>query len=353
MMRTWLGVVVGIAATMVSAPAAAQPLAADLAITKTGPATAPSGTNIAFTVTVSNGGPNDAQFVDMFETLPTNAAFVSFTQNSGPSGTINPPSGGEINVSWATFPSGQSAVFTVVVSTAADFTGTVTNAARVTADFFDPDDANNSATVDTRVAPEADLSVTKTGPANGAPGSDVSYTLTAINNGSNDATNVILSDTLPAGVTFVALTQNTGPSATLTTPPVGASGALTATWPTLANGSSATFTLTVNVGSGFSGALLNTATIAAATADPNTANNSSTASLAVTTSTTSTTTSTTTTTTSTTTSTTVASTTSTTLAGGLPATGRSSGKLQAAAIASLIAGLALLVVTRRRTHTTG
>ena len=142
-----------------------------------------------------------------------------------------------------------------------------------------------------------DLSIIKTGPASVSPGSNVSFTLTATNSGPGTAVSVVLSDTLPTGVTFVSLAQNTGPAATLTTPAVGGTGTVTATWAQLLNAASASFTLTVNVSAGFSGDLLNTATITAPGIDPNPANNSSTATVAVTASTTSTTTSTTTTTT--------------------------------------------------------
>ena len=53
--------------------------------------------------------------------------------------------------------------------------------------------------------PQADLAVTEAGPAGGVPGTNVSYTLTATNNGPDSAANVSLTDTLPAGVTFVSI----------------------------------------------------------------------------------------------------------------------------------------------------
>jgi uncharacterized repeat protein (TIGR01451 family)/LPXTG-motif cell wall-anchored protein len=351
--REILGVVGGLAVILVSAPAAAQQQGSDLTITKTGPATAASGADVAFTVTVNNVGTDDLSFVDMFDTLPSNATFVSFTQDSGPTATIDLPD----HASWISFPAGTSAVFTVSVSTATDFTGTVTNAANVICDCSELDDTNNEAAASTEVAPEADLTIAKTGPANGAPGADIGYTLTASNDGPNDAANASLTDTLPSGVTFVSMTQNSGPTATLTTPAVGASGTVTATWAAFDFDDTAVFTLTVNIGSGFSGDLLNTATITAETADPDTANNSSTATLAVTTSTTSTTT--TTTVAATTTTTTVVATTTTTAAattttsvgagGQLPATGNDSrGGLIYAAAALALGGLALIVGARRR-----
>lgn len=196
---------------------------------------------------------------------------------------------------------------------------------------------------------QADLSIVKTGPASVSPGSNVSFTLTATNSGPGGANGVTLSDTLPTGVTFVSLAQNTGPSATLTTPAVGGTGTVTATWVTLANAASASFTLTVNVSAGFSGDLLNTATITASGSfDPNTANNSSTATVSGTTSTTPTTTSTTTTMSTTPTSTTPTSTTTTAPAAALAVTGGGSTATPIAAVALLFAGVLITLASRRR-----
>jgi len=205
--------------------------------------------------------------------------------------------------------------------------------------------------------PVADLSVTKTGPANSAPGSDVVYTITVTNNGPDDAANAILSDSLPAGVTFVDAEQTSGPEPTevdLISDPA------TVTWSTLGNGATATFTVTVNVDADFAGDLLNTAVVTSDTSDPNPANNTSTAALAVTTTTTTTTTTVapTTTTTIVPTTTTVAatttlgSTTSTTPVTGLPATGTSSSSLGTIALVALVAGVGLIVIAtrNRRTH---
>jgi uncharacterized repeat protein (TIGR01451 family) len=340
--RMLLGLVVGIAALGASAPAAAQQLEADLSISKTGPAAAAIGADIVYILTVTNDGPEDSEFVSLIDDLSADVTFVSITQDSGPAtdflGTPAVGATGTVNADWDTFASGTSAVFTLTVNVDAAFTGALVNEATVNADFADPDETNNSATVTTQIAAQADLGITKTGPANGAPGANVAYTLTAINNGPNDAANVSLSDTLVPGVTFVSLVQNAGPAAATTTPTPGNGGSVTATWATLANGASATFTLTVNVGAGFSGSLLNSAVVTTATNDPNPANNTSTAALTVTTSTTSTTT----------TTTLASTTTSTTLAGGLPPTGSGSRNAQFVAVALLGAGVALIALASRR-----
>jgi uncharacterized repeat protein (TIGR01451 family) len=53
------------------------------------------------------------------------------------------------------------------------------------------------------LAQSADLSVSKSGPAQAAAGSDVAYTITVFNLGPDDAPNATLFDTVPGGMTFV------------------------------------------------------------------------------------------------------------------------------------------------------
>ena len=83
--------------------------------------------------------------------------------------------------------------------------GAVTNTAAVSSSN-DSNAANNSATAVVPVAAStADVSLTKS--ANAAtisPGGQISYTITATNNGPATASAVTVSDTLPAGTTFVS-----------------------------------------------------------------------------------------------------------------------------------------------------
>ena len=69
--------------------------------------------------------------------------------------------------------------------------------------------------VTTPVAQIADLAVTKTSdPATQTAGSTVIYRITATNNGPNAATNVLLTDNLPAGVSFVSASPPAGTTCT-------------------------------------------------------------------------------------------------------------------------------------------
>ncbi len=92
-------------------------------------------------------------------------------------------------------------------------------------------------------------------------GNDLTYTLTVTNNGPDAATGVTLSDTLPAGVTFV--------SATL--PCEQTDGVVTCDLGTLVNGATATVTIVVSLTT--PGTITNTAMVTANEPDPDPANN--------------------------------------------------------------------------------
>jgi uncharacterized repeat protein (TIGR01451 family) len=118
---------------------------------------------------------------------------------------------------------------------------------------------------------EADLAITKTAaPGTVAPGENVVYTLTVTNNGPADATNVVVTDPLPAEVTYVS--DDCGG---MNVPP------WTWTVGNLANGVSATCNITVTVNPGAAGNIDNTATVSGDNADPAQANNTGTGSFVV------------------------------------------------------------------------
>jgi uncharacterized repeat protein (TIGR01451 family)/MYXO-CTERM domain-containing protein len=96
-------------------------------------------------------------------------------------------------------------------------------------------------------------------------GSNLVYTVTASNAGPSNAVGITVTDTLPAGVTFVSAT-----GAGWTCGHVA--GVVTCTRATLANGASAPIAITVNV-TAPNGTLTNTATITATTADFSTVDN--------------------------------------------------------------------------------
>jgi large repetitive protein len=249
------------ASSVVTAGAAST----DLGITKTGAASASAGNNITYTVTVTNNGPSTATGVSVADTTPANLTFVS---NSGDCTTAYPCALG-------TLAPGGSAVISSTYTINPAFTGSITNTATVSATTADPTPGNNSASASTTVGASANLSITKTGAASAAPNADLTYTITVNNAGPSSATSVSVSDTLPAGVTFVSATPSQGSCSGTTT--------VTCSLGTLANAATATVSLTVHtiVGTAPGTVISNTATVSSAVADPTPGNNTSTASTTV------------------------------------------------------------------------
>ncbi len=136
------------------------------------------------------------------------------------------------------------------------------------------DSPTASTTVYLQGVPEqADLSVTKgDSPDPVAANSDLSYSIAVSNSGPDAASNVSWSDVLPAGTTFVSLSQPGG--WTCSTPPVGAGGSVSCSLAVLASGGSASFTLVVHVPSNFSGVspIINIVIITSDTNDNNSGN---------------------------------------------------------------------------------
>jgi uncharacterized repeat protein (TIGR01451 family) len=126
-----------------------------------------------------------------------------------------------------------------------------------------------------------EIAVTKIGPlASADPGAGATYTITVENIGDADASNVALSDALPAHTTFTSLSAPTG--WTPSTPAVGANGTVGATIASLPAGTRATFTLVAKLdGNTPAGPLANTASGTTTSTEATTANNSSTATITV------------------------------------------------------------------------
>ena len=115
--------------------------------------------------------------------------------------------------------------------------------------------------------PIADVSITKTGPASVAGNSNFTYTITVSNAGPQSASNVVVTDTLPLGLTFVSATPSQGNCAGTST--------VICTLGAIASGGTATIALTVTAPT--SGSFTNTATVTnTPETDPTPANNAGT-----------------------------------------------------------------------------
>jgi uncharacterized repeat protein (TIGR01451 family) len=258
---------------------------ADVSVSKVdSPDPVTAGTNLTYTITVTNAGPSSATSVDLFDILPAGTTFVSLSSPGGWSCTTPAVgAGGMVTCSKASFGVG-SAVFTLTVAVSPSVAaGTVlSNTATASAATSDPDTGGDSATATTTVSASASLSITKVdNPDPVAAGSNLTYTITVNNAGPSNAAGVGLSDTLPSGTTFVSLVSPGGWSCS--TPAVGTGGTVSCSNTSLGVGN-AVFTLTVAVSSSVSGGtvLSNTATVSSATVDPVPGNESATATTTVT-----------------------------------------------------------------------
>ena len=246
---------------------------ADLGIVKTGPATVVAAGSVGYQLTVGNSGPSDAASVTVTDTLPAGVTFVSA---SGTGWACSNTGNVSVTCTRATIAAGTTApVITLVVTAPAQ--GTVlSNTATVSSTTADPDPTDNTATATTTVTASADLSITKTGPATVVAAGSVAYTLTVANAGPSDATAVSVTDTLPAGVTFVSA-AGTGWACSN-----AGNVSVTCTLPTLATGTSAPVITVTVTAPAQAATLTDTATVTSATADPDPANDTDSATTGVT-----------------------------------------------------------------------
>ena len=125
------------------------------------------------------------------------------------------------------------------------------------------------------IAPQADLSITKTAsPDPAAPGTNLTYVIQVANAGPDAAIAATVTDVIPVGTTFVSLAWPA--DWTCLKPVVGGSGAISCTISTFGVGATACFTLVVNVTASDGATITNTATVGSATTDLNQGNNSAT-----------------------------------------------------------------------------
>lgn len=240
---------------------------ADLSITKSHTGNITAGSNATYTLVVSNAGPSNVTSFTISDTLDYNLAYVSATgATCNAVAQVVTCTGGAIT-------SGNQATVTITVAVESSATGNIANTATVAvpSGVNDPDTSNNSSTVTNTVIESADLSITKTHTGNFKAGSDGVFTITATNNGPSDASTATITDTLPTGLTFVSAT-----SANTTCTHAGQT-VTCEIGPSMANSDVVAVTLTVAVAPDFTGTSIdNTASVASATTDPNTANNSDT-----------------------------------------------------------------------------
>jgi uncharacterized repeat protein (TIGR01451 family) len=181
----------------------------DVAITKSGPATIPAGTELTYTLNVTNSGPSSASSVAVTDVLPTGLTFVSGTSTIGgtTAGTVS-ATGNNVSVTIPTLNPSETAVVTIRATVGFSVTGSIANTATAT--------AANDTSAGNNTSPPVSTSVTA------APA--VSFA------------GRIYQDTNRSGVNDAGDRAIAGATVTLTGTPLGSSIVVTQTTTTDSNG---------------------------------------------------------------------------------------------------------------------
>lgn len=267
--------------------AGAPPVTAELALAKTGPATADTGGPVQYVLTLSNAGPaNLAGSTTVNDIVPAAIGSVTWvctvTSGSADCDTAGAGTGGAGSGNTVTLPRIQiasGAEIRIQIDGTALSAGTITNTATatITPGFTDPSTANNTATATTVISvPVADLSITKTNDVGTVTAGGVTaYQISVVNPGPSAADGTTVTDPAATGLTKLSVNCSSSGGA------ICPGGLSTATFqagvqiPTLPAGGSVTFELNAQVTAG-SGSVVNTAAISPPPAlnDANPANNS-------------------------------------------------------------------------------
>jgi uncharacterized repeat protein (TIGR01451 family) len=217
-----------------------------------------AGDSLVYTIRVDNNGPSDAQDVVVTDLLPAGVTLVST------SGCAEDPAGVPV-CSLGTIAAGGFSEYTINVAVNPSAPAVITNTATVTSSTTEGNPGDEIATEDTTVTAVADLSISKTDSVDPViAGTGLVYTVRVDNAGPSDATSVVVTDSLPAGVTFVSTTG-------CAEDPLGAP---TCNLGTIAAGGFRTYTLTVDVDPTARGVITNNASLTSAATDLVPANNS-------------------------------------------------------------------------------
>jgi uncharacterized repeat protein (TIGR01451 family) len=192
---------------------------------------------VTFTITLTNSGPEAATGVTVTDQLPSGLTFVS----ANPAVDYNSTTG-----VWTVGDLASGATDTLTIVARVTNTSSITNTAQVTASAVpDPDSTPNdgqgddfdSVQIDAPAA--ADLSITnEVNNPTAAVGQNVVFTVVVSNAGPDQATGVVVTDQLPAGLSFVS-----------SSPTQGTYNSTTGVWTvgSINSGASATLTITATV----------------------------------------------------------------------------------------------------------
>jgi len=176
----------------------AQDTAPDLDLAKAGPAQVLPGGLVTYTLTYSNQGDAVAEDVVLTDRLPLGVSY----QEADPPGHLAEAGVYTWYVGSVVTGTGGTIVLTVTVASTLPTGSELVNEAEIATPITETNTANNRATLTTTVV-AADLTLSKIAPATVLPGAQLTYTLAYTNRGSAPAEGVVLTERLPAGITYL------------------------------------------------------------------------------------------------------------------------------------------------------
>ncbi len=160
-----------------------------------------AGSQLIYTLHVTNNGPSPVTGVTVIDTLPGEVFFQSATPDQGTA----VHDAGVVTVDVGELGAGVTVGIDIVVTVdPATTVQSLLNTAVVFGENYDPDSSNNTVQESTAVERRIDLAITKSDSTDPViAGETLIYTLQVTNNGPSDASGVTVTDELPDEVTFV------------------------------------------------------------------------------------------------------------------------------------------------------
>ncbi|MBL4745314.1 MAG: DUF11 domain-containing protein, partial [Flavobacteriaceae bacterium] len=160
------------------------------------------GETVNYLIEVTNNGPLDASNIQVTDGFPVGITEMSWSASDGTFGT------GSLNENISLI-AGEIISYSVEVQVPSDFTGDLINvASAVDPDIPDPIPCTDCSETISSGGAIADIDVLKEAADNTTytPGEDVTYTITVSNAGPSDASEVLVSDNFPSGITEMTWT---------------------------------------------------------------------------------------------------------------------------------------------------
>ena len=251
---------------------------ADLAITKSIAQEIVAGAQGQYRMLVTNSGPSIATGVVVTDRLPAGLSFAGISSvTEGYSFECDTNADDAVVCELAeSLAVGESVTLDITVDASVALADDIQNTAVVSADTLDPDLTNNESSVVGTIVQKADLAITKSISSEIVAGGQGIYLIEVENLGPSDAVGIEISDQLPEGLTFAeAGVVSVGHTLTCAADADDASLVLCSLAEPLGVGDSVAVELVVDAAVDLPTELVNTATVTAATPDPNLENNES------------------------------------------------------------------------------